>query len=852
MMFTDPMLWRVVWKEYRAQRGFWLSVAGFAVTMMLLWMWLLDELNGRFAAPWAIALGMPALYALGSAAILFASEREEGTTDFLRIMAARPGRVFLGKVGFTIVSTLAICGTLLAAARILTWGLPDRFASDVNLAIAEWITLELLVWGFFFSTVCTRVLTAVCFAAFVPLLVKFLLQETLYRVFGRLSTTYEDLVLLIPVFAASFVVWRRTMAGRSRAWSVPQFSSRSRQSGNVLERLAAARETAPAWRRTFTRLVWLELRQALTIGHLLWIGGILLLAFAPWIFTYQPNQSSLASILLAPTLIGVWTFQAEQGRRTRFLAEHGLSPHAVWLSRQLIWLFVAAAVVAPCLVAVELANAHHVATFKHTFSSMFHEDVPGASAVVFALALAVLGYGSGQLASMLIPRSVTAGFIGFVIYWLLSVWAWFMAEMAVPYLLAVAPLVAIMLAATLVWSRRWLLEQTTWQAWTRLALTMAFSVVAVWGGVGVYRVFSVPSPEALWRPYEVALALEARAASGRRNTREEIETAHLYEQAIAQFRMRVQNSAEDGSATAGARSGWAFAHDHQRLVLTENGKALENFLAATERANCAFSEPLTTRSDAQVSPAIVGSMAVAKVVLLSARELEADGKLDDALERYLAVLRFGRHVASHGGLGQWIAGESLERMCGEWLPLWAAHPDQTPERLDAGMRRVVHELDQYPSLRDALAVDQFIARREIAGNWNEDLPITRPYEGWNRFALALFGRWFPWEKSRALRMLDLITVAQWRSLESLDENLATIQNALQMVRRDAFVMNGRLATATDAELPWQLAAATPVLKLYGLPEPYVLWEAYLLREATRRALVEKLRAPPKPAEPPHD
>ena len=48
MILDDPTLWRIVWKEYRAQRGFWLSVAGFAVAMMLLWMSLLDEVHGRF------------------------------------------------------------------------------------------------------------------------------------------------------------------------------------------------------------------------------------------------------------------------------------------------------------------------------------------------------------------------------------------------------------------------------------------------------------------------------------------------------------------------------------------------------------------------------------------------------------------------------------------------------------------------------------------------------------------------------------------------------------------------------------------------------------------------------------
>jgi hypothetical protein len=196
----------------------------------------------------------------------------------------------------------------------------------------------------------------------------------------------------------------------------------------------------------------------------------------------------------------------------------------------------------------------------------------------------------------------------------------------------------------------------------------------------------------------------------------------------------------------------------------------------------------------------------------------------------------------------------LETLCGEWLPLWAVHPDQTPERLDAAARRVAHELSQFPSLRDALAVDQFVDRREIAGDWNEDLPDRRPGDAWNRTSLALFARWFPWEKARALRVVDLIAVAQWQSLESVDQNLATIQNALQMLRnsREVSGMNGQLPAASAADLPRRLAAATPVLKLYDLPDPYVLWESHLLQEMSRRALLQNLRAPPKPADPRHD
>src|SRR5258708_1743751 len=109
MILTDAMLWRMIWKEYRAQRGFWLVIAGLSIGMMLLFLGLMDANDPqRSLAPWAIAVSLPAVYAMGCAAVLFAAEREDGTIEMLQIMAARTGRVFLGKVSFSFVSTLAL------------------------------------------------------------------------------------------------------------------------------------------------------------------------------------------------------------------------------------------------------------------------------------------------------------------------------------------------------------------------------------------------------------------------------------------------------------------------------------------------------------------------------------------------------------------------------------------------------------------------------------------------------------------------------------------------------------------------------------------------------------------------
>ena len=162
MILKDPMLWRIFWKEYRHQRNFWLVIAGFGIGLMLLLVTLLDVRSGQFGACWLVALGLPSVYALGCAAVLFASEQEEGTTEFLRIMAARTSRLFAAKVAFGFVSTLAMAGVLRSAGRILTWGQPLNLASGngATALYSVWVTVSLLAWGVLFSTVCRKVLAA--------------------------------------------------------------------------------------------------------------------------------------------------------------------------------------------------------------------------------------------------------------------------------------------------------------------------------------------------------------------------------------------------------------------------------------------------------------------------------------------------------------------------------------------------------------------------------------------------------------------------------------------------------------------------------------------------------------------
>jgi hypothetical protein len=801
MILSDAMLWRMIWKEYRAQRGFWLVIAGFSVVLMLLFIRFSEDPT-RYTAPWIIAIALPAVYAVGCAAVLFAAEREDGTTELLQIMAARTSRVFLGKVSFSFFSTVAMLAFLLAAAWALNGGRPiqppaaARDFGEQALGTAS-MTLQFLAWGFLISALCRKALTAVCLTAVMPLVILVLVAN-----FGPLRNQEKDyigywgMLSVVPLVAASYFCMRRTLAGRTRGWSLPGFKWRSPSRVSALDRLAGVREISPAWRRTLKRLIWLELKQALSIGHVLWIGAVYLLIFIPFQRDTGAGMLGIAGIIFASLFMGVWTFQAEGGRRIRFLADHGLSPQMVWLSKQIVWGLLTAAFAIPYLVAVEIGNLHLVRTARLPSTSAFHEGVLGASATVFAAILGCLAYGAGQFASVLISRGVTAGFVGFVLFGLLAPWTWLMIELRVPLSISVASLFLILLGATLGWSRRWLLEQATGRSWRRLALLLCLSFALVWSSVGAFRVYEVPRPDFV---DEIGTLREAHGA---RITPEEAGTATLYRRVLASLKWTTNG--DTGRPVAGpitAIRGWEFATEFERRLLAENQDALQEGLAVTERPTCAFNDPSRPIYDMEqdfVFSSLMSAPQLATVMLLSARELEAQGKLDEALNRYVAVMRFARHVANRGTMRHWEEGIGLENMVRGWIGIWASHPAQSPERVAAGAARIGQEAAQFPPLRDAVLTQQCMMRRTMGGYWLALLPPQKPGDNalGRIIALRAFERFCPWERARALRVLDLVGAAQLHCLDYCDQGLGTPGLDMQHLARLA----GAVPQAEDPTL----------------------------------------------------
>lgn len=873
MSINDRMLWRIVWKEYRAQRAFWLVVAGTTVGLMLLARIILPE-GGNLPSPFLIITLFPALFALGSGAMLFASEREEGTSEFLRILAVSPSRFFAAKVSFACIGVAVMFGALLLIALGLGFT-PVGSLEPTDVFNSLRFSLEFLTWALFLSAIVSKVLTAMCLATCMAILPRLVLSAFDLPRRDILSLQY-DLVVVPLLLAASYLQMRRSFSVHADRWPIQfrfpvQWGSRDNAAPRArgdegmvtietggLARLATVRETAPAERRLFQRLVWQEWSQAprLAMGVCEMIT-LLVVYLAGQIRIHDKLPLLFLVTILVPLLVGVWVFRSEQtGQRFRFLAERGVSPYCIWLSKHVIWFPAMLLLTGPfALVFVATVNDRSIGRVPEAIRLLQDRTLIATLCYLTAISLS---YGAGQLMSMLVPRTVTAGFLGSLLAAALLVWMLTMMGLHVPLWFSVAPLFVLCMAATLYWSRNWLLERYTWRHWGRLAAFTSLCLCTIWVGVGAYRVFEIPRPESLW-PLQEPLSGQHVVQP---ITPEEAETAEMYRQAFAELKWKPTTAESDElrpvkprstksapgisepeqfSGLRSATEGWEKATAFERRIVAENPAALDAALAATRRESCAFIDPAASDSSYRSISGVGGRLA--RLILLSARKLEAENKLADALERYLAVLRFGRHLASRGVVAQWAEGAVIQSYVTAWIRRWATHPDQTAERISDAMRQVSAELSRFPPLSDAILVDDRLLRNLIQNYW-ADIPVTIFWgtqlsgpEMRVPDSLHELNRVFPWEKTRTLRVLSVLTGAQLHWDETIGEILSKHVPAPRWYWSDSRTSPGR-EHFDEVFSNW--VVATPSLyRLAGGNLPAVAFQRIQV-ELNRRALVLEL------------
>jgi len=408
---TDSIVWRLVWKEYRVLRGFWLCLAAFGVLSFALTS-MLDTDSVRAGALAGIVVMLPVFYLLGSIAVAFAAEREDGTDQVLQRLGASRGRLWLSKLGFDVVSALLLFSLLwLVAHSFFSFSSfqvrqPGGETVDPTLSAIAWM-VGFLAWGVFFSLVCRRVLSAVCLtvaaSSLTPLVsdvaiqfVARLLPEAPSPMFGdQIDWTFRLLVLPALLLIESYRITR--LWADDRRYRLPRWIDVLWRAVSVrvrpvkaMDRAAAVataigsavaisrplvRESVSPWRREFKPLAWLEWRTArwVTLAVLSVLGC--LLAFTQPRHTDDESHGLFMSlVVLAPAVFGLWSYTGEQkGHQFRWLTDQGLSPVQVWSIKHVVWL---SAAIATMLAATVVASANGFRVAPVTLSAAGWQGVP--------------------------------------------------------------------------------------------------------------------------------------------------------------------------------------------------------------------------------------------------------------------------------------------------------------------------------------------------------------------------------------------------------------------------------------------------------------------------------------------
>jgi hypothetical protein len=538
--------------------------------------------------------------------------------------------------------------------------------------------------------------------------------------------------------------------------------------------------------RTTMRLSWQQMRESVWMWLAISLFSMFIMYFY---FSYLKFDLQIwdgaRSVLLifltaAISLLGIYVFYPDQhGRNFRFSAERGMPAGRFWIGRQMMGLaFVGLLGVGIYLILVLPLNLQHYIFFTPTwqYRDLIYRGQPFAVAYFsisdFLLLMyhLVLIYSIGQCMAMFIRSGILAAVAAIYLSAMFVLWTNLMIFWRVPLYWSVLPWPILFLAASRLRTSAWLLERRQLHTWFWPG-TMLVPMAAIVLAMPLYRVYSVPvvdpgfSVEEFWQ--------------SRKATPAALETVAMYEKAtdiVEQYERSlpppVIEPRQEGEPTETPLETW---QPVKPLSLDEQAEikavrpALEIVMEASKRPECDFYADfpyLGGRNPASRAWWLMRPM------IFQARQFQSEGKLDEALDYYLAALRMKKQLNFRNPYGSWDSGEVS--WVYESLPGWAAAPGQTPERIASALK----ELQKLPPRIDVISYgiegsylfDRGILldERKFIDSANSDLNSrsNQKYQA-QVSQFELWKRFLPWERYRALRMLNEFTRSKLQYVESV-------------------------------------------------------------------------------------
>jgi hypothetical protein len=826
---------RLLWKEYRVQRGLWLSMAGGSIMLQALIAFLVPSDQESFQGIVPVAFMLTFFYAIGSGAITFAIEWEEGTQLRPVMLGCPPGLTLTVKTIFGIVTTALLLATTICSGLLLSTGSltlpPNTFPVHAQGTIIPLALLFValpylgsLLWSTFFSLLTRKVIVALGLAAVAMIGSYIVVAMSSIAMFENGRGQYQSQLTAPKLFVAALVPcslallllavnyllthrwltraffdqtsskspsffkrWRIRRSGLDGGMVV-EIGVEDRTAFEVVSPEVAVHQPPPRFGLSLLYAMWgpnllrhlmfLRWREAIETRKI-FVGFLLAtLVLTVWVVGENINRNGwhvVVAIFIhgACVACGVMAFRAEQDdRKVQRLADMGLRPTTVWVSKHLVW-FVRAvmSVFAILLCAVVAAESfrhpqlsQHVGFFmdqawlnQQLPNSMPNYD-PGIRLFGRAVILTLTMYSIGQACSQLIRSTIVCGFVGFILGLTAFGWAATCWYFGVPFILSVLPLAIGCLLVTWCRTKSWMIDDNRGRAWLRPTAAITAALAVIYFGTGLFRVYEIPWSKPFFSDgssaeFDDGLTDEQRATVVAPVTDEEIATFQLYQRA-SELTRRNSYWLREGRETA--EEIWSdLSEEDQQATEQAIQLALE---AAVQPACATFSPEDTNLADVARYKDGDPFWDSVELILFDAQQEIDKGNVDVALDRYRSALTASRHAAGRSGEFRWWVSHScsvqvLRGLCG-----WAEHPDVDKELVDEAIRMI----DDHRSQMIPIEVTNFATALMVWNTLNADaFTIAESGRDSERLPILLATK-FPGESSRSRRLLN--------ALESYDVN----------------------------------------------------------------------------------
>ena len=756
---NSAILQRLIWKEYRVLRSFWLATLVLAAFAIFAW----SALAKWYQRPvqvddfFVLAAAVTSLFALGVGGTLFSTEHEVGTAEFLRRLPLDARHLWLGKLALAFLSVIGLKAVLWSVAGFIALLVPGHGEQLQTIWWCSWVSeLELFAWAAMLSLLSRQPLMAITWAITVSSIIIHMVLPFLWPVsrLGALHRPVPQVGLLIDydfalpertVFALGLLAltaalstkWLRSPQPLSLLPDWWRQRSLRRRTGQQLwfAAPATAQLSAATTSGQLTRLMWLQWRQS----RWLWVSlAVPFVASSVWklMTTLRTENVELLFAISTGILwlgLGVNVFHGQQAQfRFRYFAEHGISPARVWCGLQL-------ALMLPLAVSIGLIVI--VICMSGNFPRMIDasERLKMLAAMIGGLSLlASIVFATGQLVGLLFRQAMIAVAMCIVGLAIHGCW-WFLLMNSVSDPGVWFPIiwVAPFPIAWMWLSRRhvsnWILERRTRATRLRLGLCLVAPWLLMSAGLMAYRVLELPNIEIEPPTREQLLTLSD----------EERQTAEMYQAVIQSLGVELTGQPMHDKLTKEL---------DQRL--RQSPEFLEKILAVTRRPTGA----LPGDPEAQQAAAQMLLLVLERAELL-ANEVESLERIVDLHRAMRQLLRHWRTNTNFEGLRRISEreGNDLDRLAS----CLKAAPGQ-PERYRALASRLAdwNEPDQNSwrawewAYRDALDLRN---KPDWRQHFHSDRNIELNYPSLNWLHLI------PGERERARRILKLQFANQLRN-----------------------------------------------------------------------------------------